>query len=66
MKVVYQGDETETSQATVGGFLAERHVPVASSIVEYAGEVYPPGADLASVALRDGAPLEVFRLTAGG
>lgn len=66
MKVVYQGDEVETSQATVAGFLQERQVDAAKAIVEYAGEVYAPGADLTQLALVPGATLDVFRLTAGG
>ena len=46
MKIVYQGTEVETGQTSVAGFLAERRVDVAKEIVEYAGEVYAPGADL--------------------
>lgn len=66
MKVVYQGDEVETSQATVAGFLQERQVDAAKAIVEYAGEVYVPGADLTQLTLVPGTTLDVFRLTAGG
>ena len=64
MKIVYQGDEVETEQATVAGFLAERDA--AHAIVECGGVVHAPGADLAQVVLRPGAALDVFQLTAGG
>ena len=66
MKIVYQGTEVETGQTSVAGFLAERKVDVARAIVEYAGEVYAPGADLAALELKPGAALDVFKLTAGG
>ena len=66
MKIVYQGTEVETGQTSVAGFLAERHVDVAKAIVEYAGEVYAPGTDLAALELKPGAALNVFKLTAGG
>ena len=60
------GADAETSAKTVAGFLAERSVDFAKAIVEYGGEVYPPGADLGSLALVEGAALDVFKLTAGG
>ena len=66
MKIVYQGTEVETGQTSVAGFLAERRVDVAKAIVEYAGEVYAPGADLAALERKPGAALDVFKLTAGG
>lgn len=66
MKIVYQGDEVETEQATVAGFLAERRIDAAHAIVECGGVVHAPGADLALVVLRPGAALDVFQLTAGG
>lgn len=66
MKIVYQGTEVETEETSVAGFLAERQVDVAKAIVEYAGEVYAPGADLAVLELTPGAALDVFKLTAGG
>ena len=66
MSVVYQGAPVETEARTVAEFLAERGIAAARSIVEYDGEVYPPGEDFALIDLRDGAPLDVFRLTAGG
>ncbi|MGN0846364.1 MAG: hypothetical protein ACI4RA_03155 [Kiritimatiellia bacterium] len=66
MKIVYQGQDIETEQTSVAGFLSERGVDAAQVIVEYAGEVYPPGTDLAVVPLVSGKALDVFRLTAGG
>ena len=66
MKVVYQGSEAETGATSVAGFLAERGVDAARAIVEYAGEVYAPGSDLAALELKPGAALDVFKLTAGG
>ena len=66
MKIVYQGTEVETGQTSVAGFLAERQVDAAKAIVEDAGEVYAPGADLAALELKPGAALDVFKLTAGG
>ena len=66
MKIVYQGTEVETGQTSVADFLAERQVDVAKAIVEYAGEVYAPGTDLAALELKPGAALDVFKLTAGG
>ena len=66
MTVIYQGKETETPATTVAAFLAERTVDGAKAIVEYAGEVYAPGTDLAALELKPGAALDVFKLTAGG
>ena len=66
MKIVYQGTEVETGQTSVAGFLAERRGDAAKAIVEYAGEVYAPGTDLAALELKPGAALDVFKLTAGG
>ena len=66
MKVVYQGSAVETAAKTVAEFLAERSVDSTTAIVEYSGEVYAPGADLSSLALVDGASLDVFKMTAGG
>ena len=66
MKVVYQGSSVETTAKTVAEFLSARGVDPAKAIVEYGGEVYAPGADLSSLALVDGATLDVFKLTAGG
>ena len=66
MKIIYQGKETETAAATVAEFLAERSVDGAKAIVEYDGEVYAPGADLAALMLQSGAVLDVFKVMAGG
>ena len=66
MKIIYQGKETETAAATVAAFLAERSVDGAKAIVEYDGEVYAPGADLAVLGLKPGATLDVFKMMAGG
>ena len=66
MKIKYQGETVDTTAKTVAEFLLSRGVDPAKAIVEYGGEVYAPGADLASLALKPEAPLEVFRLTAGG
>ena len=66
MTIVYQGAEVETEAKTVAAFLAERKVDGAKAIVEYAGEVYAPGADLTSVELKPGAVLDVFKMMAGG
>ena len=40
--------------------------PILGSALKKGGEVYAPGADLESLALEDGATLDVFKLTAGG
>ena len=66
MKIKYQGEAVDTTAKTVAEFLSARGVDSAKAIVEYGGEVYAPGADLASLALADGASLDVFKMTAGG
>ena len=66
MKIKYQGEAVDTTAKTVAEFLSARGVDPAKAIVEYGGEVYAPGADLSSLALVDGASLDVFKLTAGG
>ena len=66
MKINYQGEVVDTTAKTVAEFLSARGVDSAKAIVEYGGEVYAPGADLASLALKAEAPLDVFKLTAGG
>ena len=66
MKIKYQGEAVDTTAKTVAEFLSARGVDPAKAIVEYDGEVYAPGADLASLALKAEAPLDVFKLTAGG
>lgn len=66
MKIKYQGEAVDTTAKTVAEFLSARGVDPAKAIVEYGGEVYAPGADLSSLALVDGASLDVFKMTAGG
>ena len=66
MKIKYQGEAVDTTAKMVAEFLSARGVDPAKAIVEYGGEVYAPGADLSSLALVDGATLDVFKLTAGG
>ena len=66
MKIKYQGEAVDTTAKTVAEFLSARDVDPAKAIVEYGGEVYAPGADLSSLALVDGASLDVFKMTAGG
>ena len=66
MKIKYQGEAVDTTAKNVAEFLSARGVDPAKAIVEYGGEVYAPGADLSSLALVDGATLDVFKLTAGG
>lgn len=66
MKIVYQGKDVETSADTVAEFLAEKGVDAKKAIVEYAGEVHAPGADISGLKLEEGAALDVFRLAAGG
>ena len=52
MKIKYQGEAVDTTAKTVAEFLSARGVDSAKAIVEYGGEVYAPGADLASLALK--------------
>ena len=66
MKIKYQGEAVDTTAKTVAEFLSARGVDSAKAIVEYDGEVYAPGADLASLALKAEEPIDVFKLTAGG
>ena len=66
MTIIYQGKETETEATNVAAFLAERMIDGAKAIVEYAGEVYAPGADFSSVELKPGVSLDVFKMMAGG
>ena len=66
MKIKYQGETGDAAEKTVAEFLSARGVDPAKAIVEYGGEVYAPGADLSALALKAEAPLDVFKLTAGG
>ncbi|MDD4817975.1 MAG: MoaD/ThiS family protein [Victivallaceae bacterium] len=65
MKIVYQGEVTETSADTVAGFLNERNIPIQSVISELNGEVCD-GREPESPALHEGDALNVFRIVAGG
>lgn len=66
MTIKYQGETVDAAEKTVAEFLSARGVDPAKAIVEYGGEVYAPGAALSSLALVDGASLDVFKMTAGG
>ena len=66
MKIRYQGEAVETTAQTVAEFLSAQGVDPTKAIVEYDGDVHAPGADLESLALKADAPLDVFKLTAGG
>lgn len=66
MKIVYQGRPEETACPSLAGYLAAKGVDAAKAIVECAGEIYAPGADLTGVALKDGVEVNVFRVVAGG
>ena len=66
MKIKYQGEAVDTTAKTVAEFISAQGVDPAKAIVEYGGEVYAPGADLSALALKEEAPLDVFKLTAGG
>jgi len=65
MKIVYQGEVTETAVGTVAGFLNGRNIPVQSVIAELNGEICG-GRDAEMQMLRDGDVLNVFRIVAGG
>ncbi|MBP5285518.1 MAG: hypothetical protein ILO34_05350 [Kiritimatiellae bacterium] len=65
MTIRYQGEETRTDAATVAAFLAEKGVG-ANAVVEYAGEVYGPGADLAALSLEENGVLNVYGIVSGG
>ena len=62
----YQGVDTESNAKTVAEFLAAKSIDAAKAIVEYAGDIYAPGSDLATIELKPGAPLDVFKMMAGG
>ena len=51
---------------TLAEYLAEKGIDAAKAIVEYRGEVYAPGSDLASVAYEAGTPVDIFKVVAGG
>lgn len=66
MKIVWQGEETETQAVTVAAFLAEKGVAAERSVVEWNGEAYAPGDDLSGLALAEGGRLDAFKVVAGG
>lgn len=66
MKIVYQGETVETEATDVASFLAHRLGDSSSVLVEYRGDVYGAGADLAALALEEGSELNVFKIVAGG
>ena len=66
MKIVYQGKPVETSAASVAAFLEERGVGPDAAIVEYCGEIHCERSDLSSLALSEGAELNVFQIVSGG
>lgn len=65
MKIVYQGEDTETAADTVAGFLNERNIPIQSVISELNGEVCV-GRGPKSPALHEGDELNIFHIVAGG
>ena len=66
MTIVYQGNSVETSATSVAAFLAEKGIDAATSIVEYGGEICGKDADLAALALSEGAELNAFKIVSGG
>ena len=66
MEIIYQGKKAETDAATVAEFLAGRGVRTIAALVEYKGVAHSPGDDLSSLALEEGAELNVFHMVAGG
>lgn len=59
--------KTETSAArSLQDVLESKGVDGNKAIVEYQGEIYPPGSDLASVPYVENAKIEIFRVVAGG
>ncbi|MBQ7666524.1 MAG: MoaD/ThiS family protein [Kiritimatiellae bacterium] len=66
MKIKYQGNDKETAAATVAGFLDENGISAKTAIVEYGGEVYAADFDFSTIALSEGAELNVFNIVSGG
>ena len=66
MTIVYQGKNMETSATSVAAFLAEKGIDAATAIVEYRGEICGKDADLAALALSEGAELNAFKIVSGG
>ena len=65
MKITYQGNETETSAATVAAYLNEVGIAAKGSIVELDGAILAAAA-AAITSLHEGAELNVYRIVAGG
>lgn len=64
MKIVFQGEETETGAATLGEFLEERGC-AAGALAEYNGEIVPD-AGSSDIPLSGGATLNVYKIVSGG
>ena len=65
MKILYQGKEAETDEATVAAFLAVQGVKSEEAVVELDGEIVAADS-VAATSLHEGAELNVFRIVAGG
>ena len=65
MKIKYQGNETETSAATVAAYLNEVGIAAKGSIVELDGAIIAADA-AATTSLREGSELNVYKIVAGG
>lgn len=51
---------------TLADYLAAKGIDPKTVIVEYQGEIYAPGTDLATVVYAEGDPVELFKVVAGG
>lgn len=51
---------------TLADYLLEKGLDPKKTIVEYKGEIYPPGADLSAIGYVAGEKVETFRIVAGG
>lgn len=51
---------------TLLDYLKAKGISTDKVIVEYKGEIYAPGSDLAAVPYQEGEPVGVFRVVAGG
>lgn len=59
-------DKEVTTARSLQDILEAKGVDGKKAIVEYQGEIYPPGSDLASVPYVENAKIEIFRVVAGG
>lgn len=59
-------DKEVTTARSLQDVLEAKGVDGNKAIVEYQGEIYPPGSDLASVPYVENAKIEIFRVVAGG